>query len=515
MGWLSESEARVLSALSALADCNPFLPERIELERAALGDAFVETGSVWHAEADLLRIHPNIPALAARIESLVPELRRRLAEGASARPTELRHYEGAVRHLLYLRHEPLWFRLALLADDGQSTSERVDGFADFARDVEHFLTVVDAAKLPGPVDPAFLFAWGYQIRRAFHFTYRRIHGGSMPAAQLRAAVWQSIFTWDAARYRRALIERMGDIPTLVTGPSGTGKELVARALALSRFVPFDARKRVFATDVTASFFPVNLSALSPTLIESELFGHRRGAFTGAVADRTGWLETCGSDGTVFLDEIGELDPGIQVKLLRVLQSRRFQRIGETEERRFEGKLVAATHRDLSEQIAAGRFRADFYYRLCADLIETPTLREQLAEGPGELENLLAVIAARVAGPDEGPALAEQVRDFVERELGRDYAWPGNVRELEQCVRNVLIRGHYTPHRLGAELGADPLAAALREGALSADALLRRYCTHVYARCGSYEEAARRLGLDRRTVKAKLDRELLEELKASR
>ena len=105
------------------------------------------------------------------------------------------------------------------------------------------------------------------------------------------------------------------------------------------------------------------------MIESELFGHRRGAFTGAVEDRSGWLETCGPHGAVFLDEIGELDAAIQVKLLRVLQSRTFQRIGETKPRRFEGKVIAATNRDLDEEIGAGRFRSDLYYRLCADVVE--------------------------------------------------------------------------------------------------------------------------------------------------
>ena len=108
------------------------------------------------------------------------------------------------------------------------------------------------------------------------------------------------------------------MPTLVTGPSGTGKELVARAIALSRYIPFDATARAFAERPEESFFPLNLSALSPTLIESELFGHRRGAFTGAVGDRAGYLEACPPLGTVFLDEIGEVEGAIQVKLLRVL-----------------------------------------------------------------------------------------------------------------------------------------------------------------------------------------------------
>src|SRR5690606_28962135 len=240
---------------------------------------------------------------------------------------------------------------------------------------------------------------------------RQIYGGSPPAARLRAAVWQSIFTHDPPRYRRALALRMADVPTLVVGESGTGKELVARAIAFSRFIPFDPERGAFQADWARGFVGLNLSALAPTLVESELFGHRRGAFTGALEHRTGWLESCGPWGSVFLDEIGELDPAIQVKLLRVLQTRTFQRIGETEERRFEGKLVAATNRDLAAEMRAGRFRTDLYYRLCADVVRTPTLREQLADSRDEFASLTLVLAQRVVGPDEAPRLADEVISF--------------------------------------------------------------------------------------------------------
>ena len=153
----------------------------------------------------------------------------------------------------------------------------------------HFLSVAPVPADGEPVDPAHLFALGFQARRAFHHIFRQIFGASLPAARLRARVWRSVFTHNVRRYRTVLYDRMDDIPTLITGESGTGKELVARAIALSRYVPFDARTHAFAADPGAGFWAVNLSALSPTLIESELFGHRRGAFTGAVLDRPGWL----------------------------------------------------------------------------------------------------------------------------------------------------------------------------------------------------------------------------------
>src|SRR5208283_2783648 len=141
--------------------------------------------------------------------------------------------------------------------------------------------------------------------------------------------WQSIFTHNIRRYRRAFYNRMGDFATLITGPSGTGKELVARAIALSRYIPYDVASQSFGQDLAASFHPIHIGALTSTLVESELFGHRRGAFTGADKDRRGWLETCPPLGAVFLDELGELTTDVQMKLLRVIETRTFTPVGET------------------------------------------------------------------------------------------------------------------------------------------------------------------------------------------
>jgi DNA-binding NtrC family response regulator len=355
----------------------------------------------------------------------------------------------------------------------------------------------------------------FQVRRAFHFMLEYILGGSQPAAQLRATVWQAVFTRDMRRYRRALHDRMHDVTTLIVGPSGTGKELVARAIGLSRYIPFDPGAQRFVEDFREGFFPLSISALSATLVESELFGHKKGAFTGAAADRKGWLEVCPRFGTVFLDEVAEIDAAIQVKLLRVLQARTFQRVGDTRERRFEGKIVAATNRDLATEMQAGRFRPDLYYRLCSVVIETPTLAAQLRDDPGELGHLLRFIARRVAGDEEADALAQEAETAITTQLGKDYAWPGNVRELEQCVRNVMIHGEYRPPRPTAPTGPrEELTQAIVAGSLTAEELLRRYCTLVYAQTGSYQETARRLGLDRRTVKEKVDPALLGLLRGS-
>ena len=297
---------------------------------------------------------------------------------------------------------------------------------------------------------------------------------------------------------------MGEITTLITGESGTGKDVVARILAFSRHLPFDSRRGLFASQPDQLFFPLNIAALSPTLVESELFGHRRGAFTGALADRAGWLEVCPPEGTVFLDEIGEVDASIQVKLLRVLQSRGFQRLGETENRRFAGRIVAATNRDLEAAIRAGRFREDFFFRLCGDQIAAPSLREQLADTPADLALLIGIIAKRLVGDIEAPAVAAEVLDWIRRNLGDAYPWPGNFRELEQCVRNILLRREYRPRAVaGRRDGAPDWDAIFATGSWTAEQLLTHYCRSVYARTQNIEETARRLDLDRRTVRAKL------------
>ncbi len=192
-------------------------------------------------------------------------------------------------YLLYDRHSEEFFG-AIAAPDGSAARRRAAGWESFRKDVDHLLGLPGLQ--PSEEETAHVFACQFQIRRAFHEIFTHIVGGSLPAARLRAAVWQSIFTHDMRRYRRTLYARMGDFTTLVMGPSGTGKELVARAIGRSRYIPFDPASATFTDDFAASFHPLNLSALSPTLIESELFGHKKGAFTGALSDHVGWLEVC-------------------------------------------------------------------------------------------------------------------------------------------------------------------------------------------------------------------------------
>ncbi|HEY3498767.1 MAG TPA: sigma 54-interacting transcriptional regulator [Polyangiaceae bacterium] len=501
-----EDERRFAAAIARIAYDNPFSPERIESERAALGGVFTESGSVWSPDGAHLesrgfhRERPNVIQLRDLSWRLALEIRQRLEQKrAELRSDDLSLYEDLCLYALFARYE---FYLFELATDESIRAKKASFYKDFREDFERVLHVSNLAfpsRLAAPAALAFFF----QIRRAFHYVFRYLLGTSRPIAELRAETWHSVFTHDFRRYRDGVHQRMADIPTLIVGASGTGKDLVAQAIGYSRYLAFDEAKQRFVEAFPSQYHALNVSALSRGVIESELFGHRRGAFTGALEDRQGWLELCGPDGTVFLDEIGELEPELQVKLLRVLQTREFHRIGETKPRLFLGKIVAATQRNLDEGLSSGWFREDLYYRLCADRIQTPTLRERLEADPGELALLVGALSERIAGVECGPALARDVLGWVEANLGRGYAWPGNVRELEQCVRNVLVRRRYRPALRAAPLAR--LDAPLLDSRLTAEALLDRYAALVYRETGNYVETGRRLGLDRRTVKERAER----------
>jgi DNA-binding NtrC family response regulator len=510
MAMFSDSDRARAEMLVELGYCNPFLPERIDYERHLLGDAFVTTDGAWHKHIENEETRPNIELLTQHAKTLADGARERLVHGGQPGEAERKLYEDTVFYYLFNKHTEPFFEYV---SDSQSARVHtaIAGLYDaFCADAAHYLAVPGAAFAMEEANH--VFACFFQLRRAWHHIFDNLIGGSSALARLRAAVWQSIFTCDVRRYRRALYRRMGDITTLVTGPSGTGKELVARAIGLSRYIPFDPQTRRFTTDFKQCFFPINLSALSPTLIESELFGHKKGSFTGAIADRAGFFELCPADGTVFLDEIGELDPAIQVKLLRVLETRVFQRIGEAAGQPFQGKVIAATNRDLEKEMREGRFREDLYYRLCSDIIVTPSLKDQLEGASGQLHNLLLFLSRRVAGLEEAEPLAHEVEDWLRTHIDPAYPWPGNVRELEQCVRNIMVRSAYQPFKAHAPKQREAFLAAVESGTLTADELVRKYCTLVYAQTGNYVQTAHRLQLDRRTIKDRIDPVFLQSLR---
>ena len=271
---------------------------------------------------------------------------------------------------------------------------------------------------------------------------------------------------------------------LVTGESGTGKELVARVIHdLS-----PRRERPFV--------PVHCAALPETLLESELFGHERGAFTGAVATRKGRFELA-EGGTIFLDEIGDLSPGIQVKLLRVIQERTFERVGGTRTIAVDVRIVAATNRDLKAEVAAGRFREDLYYRLNV----FPVVLPSLAGRPDAILPLAEQFAAKFAAAfgKEVPRLSAAARSALTA-----YRWPGNVRELQNVIERAVIlsRGEIDAPLLNLEAGTPRDAGVPGEGALQASEreTIRKVLVEVG---GNRKRAAQVLGISLRTLQYRI------------
>jgi two-component system response regulator AtoC len=278
---------------------------------------------------------------------------------------------------------------------------------------------------------------------------------------------------------------------LVVGESGTGKELVARAI------------HSHSSRAAEAFVPVNCTALSESLLESELFGHQRGAFTGAIATKRGLFEMADS-GTLFLDEIGDMGPKMQAQLLRTLQDGEVRPVGSSESIKVDVRLVCATNRDLEAEVKAGRFREDLYFRINVVTVKLPPLRDRAGDIPILVTHFLAKVARR-----EERSEASISREALE--LLCRYSWPGNVRELENAIERAVAvaKGNVIlPSDLPADVtgGAPPAPAGIIDDRPTLAELERRYIALVLSECaGNKKKAAERLGIDRRTLYRALER----------
>jgi DNA-binding NtrC family response regulator len=272
-----------------------------------------------------------------------------------------------------------------------------------------------------------------------------------------------------------------DATVLLTGESGTGKTVLARQI------------HTWSARSAGPFVTISCTTLSEHLLESELFGHVKGAFTGAWKDNPGRLEAA-AHGTVFLDEVGELPPELQAKLLRFLEERRFERVGGRTTIEIDARMVAATNRDLEAEVAAGRFRSDLYFRLNVIGIRLPPLRERRADLPRLVDHLLASLAAR-HGRARVPVPSEAARRAIDT-----YPWPGNVRELVNALERAMVLSPgdtIDAEGLPDAVLAPPRPAAAAEGrdsAVSLEDLERAHIGQVLAESTTLEQAATRLGI---------------------
>lgn len=478
---LSSADRSFFDLVSEAAFANPFGGRRIELDREILGG---RKGGTW----------PQIVSDVSR------HVRDRISVFDRDEPVRIQAFDGDCRPIIEtvflfdIFHRYAQAFDALIDQQTKAGSEPVDvTFAQAAlNDFERRGFSRELAKR--------YFSLFFQLRRAFHFIDRGLLGNCPSMKQLRENLWNHIFTCDIQLYEQTLWNRMEDFSTLLLGPTGCGKGAAAAAIGRSGFIPFDVPANCFVKSFTDTFVEVNLTQYAETLLESELFGHTKGSFTGAVCAHEGVLSLCGKHGSVFLDEIGDISPAIQVKLLKVLEERVFAPVGSHSQRPFHGRVIGATHRSLDSLREQARFRDDFYYRLCSDCIVLPGLQQRIQESDQELDILTQHVVERITG-QRNEALCRTVREVIDRRLGPNYHWPGNVRELAQCVRRVIIKRDYQGQVPTSDSGpADELSDHIRNGTIRAEDLLSRYCKTLYNRFGTYEEVARRADLDRRTAK---------------
>jgi DNA-binding NtrC family response regulator len=483
---LTNSERQSLSNISDVLHANPFSDKRLAADRRI---------------ADFPPEATYTERYAKLVEAVNGEVNRLVSAGKG----DIRMFEGQDRALVeevlvyhvynqyFLRFDPLIEKQLAEGDApcaipfAEEALAMIQRFGFASEDALHF------------------FAVFFQLRRAYYFILQGIIGRSPCMRSLRESLWNNVVTRDLVLYSRKLWNRMEDYSTLLLGETGAGKGISARAIGQSGYIPFDQKKGCFVESFARAFTSLNLSQFPELLIESELFGHKKGSFTGAVSDHEGALSRCSRYGAIFIDEIGEVPVPIQIKLLHVLEHRDYSPVGSHEKKRFPGRIIAATNQPLDRLRREKIFRDDFYYRLCSDVVSVPPLRQRIKEDPAELDDLVTHTIKRIVGDDSDELTLHVIKE-IRMQVPPDYAWPGNVRELEQCIRRILLKRHYEIDRTAAAPGdiEGSLIMGVKEGSVDAQNLLSCYCALLYDRYGSYEEVARKTALDRRTVKKYID-----------
>jgi hypothetical protein len=485
MALFSGSTQHAAEAIAALAYANPWLPERAALEQRALGSAFKAGPSAADGRS------ANAELLALRASELVERAHDKLTAEATRAPADVQLYQDLVRFDLQQRGEPLLGALAQAAGEGGLRRRRVASFKLFRAQAEQ-LGVLAGERLPLLERLPHLFALLFQQRRALALLHAHVPGEARAVQALRAEAWHSLFGHDLRRREAAQDGSATALPTLIRAPIGEDAAPLAQALAGAAYLPFDERELRFTCE--PELITLGAAELAPGELARTLGGGDAELEAGEVR------------ATSFIDELCDLDPAAQRVFAAALARRR------TAARGGVHKWIAATRHDPAQEARRGRLREDLVWELCADTLVLPPLAAQLAGRPEDLIELCAHAVRGLCARDQEDAAAHEVARFVEHHLPR-YAWPGGRRELWQCARSVLVHGRYNaPQAPRTGSAIERLAQRLERAELSAEALLDAYVTIAYHRIGSYQEAARQLGLDRRTVKSRVDGELLDELR---
>lgn len=499
---LAAEERAAAEALVALGLYYPHGPEREGLAQMALGDDF-RPGDLEH----------NVKRRALRAQHWLEQAHAALSTGERRDLAAIQLYEGLLRIVLQSRFEPVFRSLAQASQGAGLMLRRVTSYEQFVKDAEPWLAL-PGEPLPLRAGLPHLFAFLFQLRRAaLLIEDRSFLGRSRAAADVRIALWRALFSRDLGRYERALYLQMHRLPVLVTGPRGTPKEDVARVIALCGYVPFDPERLRFTSEPALALRPWDARSVAPAAPEVKAVA--RGASEAASADaptREAAQAPASRNDCWVVNGLDCLDGPEQSQLAERLR----EFLGSGEPGRGPGlgpRVITISDGDLEAAVKAGEFRDDLYHWLSAHRVELPALATELRQHPQDLRFYVTQAISALLEGGELRAAVDEVVEFIERKLSH-HVFPGNQRELAHCARAILMGGEYRPPSRpveAAEGALSSLAQRFVAGDFDMDGLLDAYCTLMYGRTGSYQESARRLGIDRRTVKSRVNAALLSEL----
>ncbi len=397
--------------------------------------------------------------------------------------------ETAIELLDHVRRRPPQM---LIAEHAFGSSEHEDWMTQLSEE----LPAVPVVSLPAGADGAAAAAGdnaaaevpgSLRAVESLFSTPRGIHGSARRGGRKRGALDPFVGESAAIRELREQARKAlaSESPVLIEGETGSGKGVLAAWL--HRHGP---RRR-------EAFIDLNCAGFSRELMDSELFGHERGAFTGAITAKPGLIEVA-DHGTLFLDEIGDMDPPIQAKLLKVIEEKRFRRIGETRERESDVRIIAATHQNLLQLVRDGRFREDLYYRIGVLSVRVPALRRRSADVPALARRIMCSLAQDLGLPE--PAITPEAEQLLV-----DHAWPGNLRELRNELERAILAAGPDPIE-PRHLALAILPVGVRDADLDGDTLEqleRAFIQRVLDEEQHVERAANRLGIPRSTFYQKL------------
>ncbi|WP_051906576.1 sigma-54-dependent transcriptional regulator [Methylomarinum vadi] len=463
------------------------LPEQRDFFSQIAELAFVNPFSKERERADcrVLRIPPGSMDLFQRVEQIQLVLEAQLQQLGPLADFRIDDFQRRDRNSI--EYAWLFYQFHRFQQAFNQFIDAQRQFGDEPLELPFAVELVDCFRRAGYQDEELIKYIGlfYQLHRGFYFINSSLSGDCPSIIELRMRLWNNIFTFNPRWYLDYLLGRMEEFSTLLLGSTGSGKSLVAHAIGCSGFIPFDLTRRRFRESFTRSFQAINLAQFPASLLESELFGHKKGAFTGAIENHQGLFARCSANGAVFIDEIGDIDIPTQVKLLNVIQDRVFSPVGSHEKLRFSGRVISATNRDIEKLRKNGQFRDDLYYRLCSDVIVVPGLKQRLRENSAELSQLIAGLLWRVIANPNGDLVARIERKIHET-VPRDYPWPGNVRELEQCIRRICLTGSYQVAERHKPEDRQILFALRESGAeISAQQLLKDYPEYFMIEAGKF------------------------------